>query len=91
MDETDDSQQTYYGPEDAEYGIMVWGSQQGTVEEATVRLNEQGDSVKMLGVSDLAPYPKEDVMAFLESVDDCLVVEMSATPTNRRNCDGRDA
>jgi 2-oxoacid:acceptor oxidoreductase alpha subunit len=79
LDEKDDSHQTQYGPEDAEYGIMVWGSQQGTVEEATERLNEQGYSVKALGVSDLMPYPKADVTAFLESVDECLVVEMNAT------------
>jgi 2-oxoacid:acceptor oxidoreductase alpha subunit len=79
LDEKDASQQTGYGPEDADYGIMTWGSQQGTVEEAVDRLNEQGYSVKALGVSDLAPYPKADVTAFLESVDECLVVEMNVT------------
>ncbi|EMA40748.1 2-oxoglutarate synthase [Halococcus morrhuae DSM 1307] len=79
LDEQEHSNQTYYGPEDAEHGIMVWGSQQGSVEEAVDRLNEQGESVKMLGVSDLMPYPKADVTAFLESVDECLVVEMNIT------------
>jgi 2-oxoacid:acceptor oxidoreductase alpha subunit len=79
LDEQDHSNQTYYGPEDAEHGIMVWGSQQGSVEEAVDRLNEQGESVKMLGVSDMMPYPKEDVTEFLESVDECLVVEMNIT------------
>ncbi|WP_256684348.1 2-oxoacid:acceptor oxidoreductase subunit alpha [Halococcus qingdaonensis] len=79
LDDKEHSNQTYYGPEDAEHGILVWGSQQGSVEEAVDRLNEQGESVKMLGVSDLMPYPKEDVTAFLESVDECLVVEMNIT------------
>ncbi len=79
LDEKDDSHQTDYGPEDADHGILVWGSQQGTVEEAIDRLNEQGHSVKMLGVSDLMPYPKAEVTEFLESVDECLVVEMNVT------------
>jgi pyruvate ferredoxin oxidoreductase alpha subunit len=68
-----------YGPEDAEYGIMTFGSQQGTVEEAVDRLNEAGHSVKSLGVSELAPYPVDQVSEFLESVDECLVVEMNAS------------
>jgi pyruvate ferredoxin oxidoreductase alpha subunit len=71
--------QTAYGPDDAEYGIMTWGSQQGTVEEAVDRLNDQGHSVKALGVSDLMPYPKEEVTDLLESVEECLVVEMNAS------------
>lgn len=79
LDEKDDSHQTAYGPEDAEYGILVWGSHQGTVEEAVDRLNEDDYSVKALGVGDLAPYPKKEVTEFLESVAECVVVEMNAT------------
>ncbi|WP_135364246.1 2-oxoacid:acceptor oxidoreductase subunit alpha [Halosimplex halophilum] len=71
--------QTHHGPEEAEYGIMCWGSHQGTVFEAVDRLNDAGHSVKAIGVSDLMPYPKEEVSAFLESVEECLVVEMNAT------------
>ncbi|AEM57460.1 2-ketoglutarate ferredoxin oxidoreductase subunit alpha [Haloarcula hispanica N601] len=73
------SHQTYHGPDEADYGILVWGSQQGTVFEAVDRLNENGHSVKALGVSDMAPYPKEEVSEWLESVDEALVVEMNAT------------
>jgi pyruvate ferredoxin oxidoreductase alpha subunit len=79
LDENEESHQTAYGLDDAEYGIITWGSQQGTVEEAVDRLNDSGYSVKAMGVSDLAPYPKADVTAFLESVDEALVVEMNAT------------
>jgi pyruvate ferredoxin oxidoreductase alpha subunit len=71
--------QTHYGPEDADYGILVWGSQQDTAFEAVDRLNEAGHSVKALGVSDMMPYPTEEVSAWLESVDQALVVEMNAT------------
>jgi len=70
---------THYGPEEAEYGIMTFGSQQGTVEEAVDRLNDDGHSVKMLSVSEMAPYPVEEVTEFVESVDEVLVVEMNAS------------
>ncbi|PSQ24853.1 2-oxoacid:acceptor oxidoreductase subunit alpha [Halobacteriales archaeon QS_9_67_17] len=50
------SHQSRRGDEDATYGIMTFGSQQGTVEEAA-----------------------EEIEAFLESVDECLVVEMNAS------------
>ncbi|QLG27085.1 2-oxoacid:acceptor oxidoreductase subunit alpha [Halorarum halophilum] len=68
-----------YGPEDTEYGILTFGSQQGTVEEAVDRLNENGTSVRMLSVGELAPFPVDDVEAFVESVDEVLVVEMNAS------------
>ncbi|WP_049984923.1 2-oxoacid:acceptor oxidoreductase subunit alpha [Halobellus rufus] len=75
----DEDTNTHYGPEEAEYGIMTFGSQQGTVEEAVDRLNDQGHSVKMLGVSEMAPYPVAEVTEFVESVDEVLVVEMNAS------------
>ncbi|MFC7020504.1 MULTISPECIES: 2-oxoacid:acceptor oxidoreductase subunit alpha [Haloarcula] len=78
LDENADHQ-TYHGPEEADYGILVWGSQQDTAFEAVDRLNETGHSVKALGVSDMMPYPVEEVSEFLESVDQALVVEMNAT------------
>ncbi|MEF8872821.1 MAG: 2-oxoacid:acceptor oxidoreductase subunit alpha [Haloarculaceae archaeon] len=79
LDDREESNQTYHGPADAEYGILTWGSQQDTVFEAVDRLNELGHSVKAIGVSDLMPYPEADVTAFLESVEECLVVEMNAS------------
>ncbi len=79
LDSADSSHQTYYGDDDSTYGIMTFGSQQGTVEEGVDRLVEDGHSVKSLGVSDLMPFPKAEVTEFLESVDECLVVEMTAS------------
>ncbi|MGQ4555429.1 2-oxoacid:acceptor oxidoreductase subunit alpha [Halobellus sp. GM3] len=75
----DEGTNTHYGPETADYGIMTFGSQQGTVEESVDRLNERGHSVKMLGVSEMAPYPVDEVTEFVESVDEVLVVEMNAS------------
>ena len=79
LDEEYESQQTYYGPEDAEYGLITWGSQQGAVEEAVDRLNDAGHSVRSIGVSDMMPFPKQEMTEFLESVEEALVVEMNAT------------
>ncbi|WP_336022931.1 2-oxoacid:acceptor oxidoreductase subunit alpha [Halobellus salinisoli] len=75
----DEGTNTHYGPEEAEYGILTFGSQQGTVEEAIDRLNDESHAVKMLGVSEMAPFPVEEVTAFVESVDQVLVVEMNAS------------
>ena len=83
------SNQSYHGPEDAEYGIMTWGSQQGTVEEAVGRLNDAGHSVKSLSVSDLMPFAEAEVTEFLESVESCLVVEMNASAQFKRHVQGR--
>jgi len=79
LDSADDSNQTYMGPEDADYGIVTWGSQQGAVREAVDRLNDAGHSVRAIGVSDMMPFPEAELTAFLESVERAMVVEMNAT------------
>jgi pyruvate ferredoxin oxidoreductase alpha subunit len=71
--------QTYFGPEDAEYGLVTWGSQQGTVKEAVDRLNDAGHSVKALSVGQMMPYPKDEVSEFIESVEEAVVVEMNSS------------
>ncbi|MFB6147033.1 MAG: 2-oxoacid:acceptor oxidoreductase subunit alpha [Halobacteriaceae archaeon] len=76
---TERDHQSYAGPDDAEYGIISFGSQQDTVEEAVERLNENGRSVKSLGVGDIQPLASEEVEAFIESVEAVLVVEMNST------------
>jgi pyruvate ferredoxin oxidoreductase alpha subunit len=79
LDGREASHQTYHGPADATQAILTWGSQQDTVFEAVDRLNDAGSEVTALGVSDLLPYPEAEVSSFLESVDECLVVEMNAS------------
>ena len=79
LDGLERSNNSVYGPEDADYGVITWGSQKGTVEEAVDRLNEDGDRVKALTVTEMAPFPEEQVTEFLESVDEALVVEMNAS------------
>ena len=79
LDDSEHSHQTHHGPADADLGMLAWGSQQDTVFEAVDRLNAAGHEVKALGVSDMLPYPETEVRGFLESVRECVVVEMNAT------------
>ena len=84
LDADESSHQTYHGPEEADYGIVTFGSQQGTVEEAIDRLNEAGHSVRSLGVSDMMPLAEAEISDFLASVDEALVVEMTGSAQFRK-------
>ncbi|AWB27592.1 2-oxoacid:acceptor oxidoreductase subunit alpha [Halococcoides cellulosivorans] len=75
----DESLVTRHGPADADYGVITWGSQQGTVFEAVDRLNADGQSVAALGVSQIKPFPAPEIEAFIEGVDEVVVVEMNAS------------
>jgi pyruvate ferredoxin oxidoreductase alpha subunit len=80
LDARETTHQTTHAPvEDADYGIVTFGSQQGTVEEAVDRLAADGHGVKSLCVSELKPFAAAEVTTFLESVDEALVVEMNAS------------
>lgn len=79
LNDRETSHQTYYGPDEADYGFICWGSTQGVVEEATDRLLADDHSVRALSVSDLMPFPQDEVATFLESVSEAIVVEMNAT------------
>jgi pyruvate ferredoxin oxidoreductase alpha subunit len=74
-----ESNQVVHGDENAPLGLLTWGSTQDTVFEAVDELDEMGHAVKAMGVSDLMPFPEQEVTEFLESVDECLVVEMNAS------------
>jgi len=87
--DADAGHQAVYGPEDAQYGILSWGSTKGVAEEAVDRLNADGHSVKSMNVSDMMPFAKDEVTAFLERVDEALVVEMNATAQFRRHIQGQ--
>ncbi|WP_227376087.1 2-oxoacid:acceptor oxidoreductase subunit alpha [Haladaptatus halobius] len=89
LDAMDESHQTVYGPDNADYAILNFGSTKGAVEEAVDVLNEDDHSVKAMNVSDMVPFPKDEVSEFLEDVDEALVVEMNATAQFRRHIQGQ--
>ncbi|MFB6153944.1 MAG: 2-oxoacid:acceptor oxidoreductase subunit alpha [Halodesulfurarchaeum sp.] len=75
----EETRNTRYGDEEADFGILTFGSHQGTVKEAVARLNEGGTPVKALSVGEIQPFPTEEVTAFVRSCDEVLVVEMNST------------
>jgi len=79
LDAEESSHQTYHGPDDADYGIITFGSQQGTVLEALDRLTDAGHDVRAMGVSDMMPFPDAEMTEFLESVEQAMVVEMNGS------------
>lgn len=77
--ESDHVLQTRFGSDDPEFGVITFGSQQGTVSEAVDRMNNSGFDVAGMGVSQMKPFPEDTVQSFIDEVSDCLVVEMSST------------
>jgi 2-oxoglutarate ferredoxin oxidoreductase subunit alpha len=68
-----------YGPEDADVGIVCWGSSKGAVQEAVAAANARGEKVAAFVPQMLYPYPKHDFEEFLAHVREILVVELSYT------------
>jgi 2-oxoglutarate ferredoxin oxidoreductase subunit alpha len=66
-----------YGPEDADVGILCWGSSKGPVKEAVLRSNARGLSVAAFVPQVLYPFPKNELEAFLARVKGFVVVELS--------------
>lgn len=76
IEESDVSLQKTFGLDDATVGIITFGSQQGTVRDV---VENSSYDVKGMGVSQLKPFPVDDVQSFLDDLRVCIVVEMNAT------------
>jgi 2-oxoglutarate ferredoxin oxidoreductase subunit alpha len=66
-----------YGSEDAEVGILCWGSSKGPVKEAVLRANAEGRSVAAFVPQVLYPFPKQELETFLAGVKELVVMELS--------------
>lgn len=69
----------YYGPEDAEVGVIGWGSAKGAIKEAIQQLNDEGYPVKAAIPQILAPLPQEKLETFIEPLHTVMVAEISFT------------
>jgi len=67
----------FYGPEDAEVGVLGWGSSKGAIKEAVLRLNEEGYSVKAAVPQILMPLPTKQLNQYVESLHSLIVAEIS--------------
>jgi 2-oxoglutarate ferredoxin oxidoreductase subunit alpha len=68
-----------YGPQEAEFTFVGWGSTYGPAREAVDRLNGDGVTANLVHFVDIWPFPEDEVRPILESAN-CLVnIENNAT------------
>lgn len=66
-----------YGPEDADLGILCWGSCKGPVKEAVLRANGRGEKVAAFVPQLLYPFPYHEFRHFLRGIRDIVIFELS--------------
>jgi 2-oxoglutarate ferredoxin oxidoreductase subunit alpha len=68
-----------YGLDGAETVLLSWGSTFGALREAIDRLDERGEAVRMIHVSEVWPFPSEALRALVKGAQQFIVVECNAT------------
>lgn len=68
-----------YGPEDADYTVVTWGSTTGAVRDALPQLLSDGISVNILQLRLLSPFPVEAVTRILKKAKVRIGLEMNYT------------
>jgi 2-oxoglutarate ferredoxin oxidoreductase subunit alpha len=68
-----------YGAGKPEITLVSWGSTYGAVREAVDILNERGNSISMLQLNQLWPFPAEQVADALSNSNASYVVEANAS------------
>ena len=66
-----------YGPEDADVGILCWGSSKGPVKEAVLKAQARGEKVAAFVPQVLYPFPKHEFEEFLKGIKEFIVMELS--------------
>jgi 2-oxoglutarate ferredoxin oxidoreductase subunit alpha len=64
-----------YGPQDADFTFVGWGSTYGPLREAVDRLNAQGVQANMLHIVDTWPFPVEPAAQMLAAAKRTIAVE----------------
>lgn len=65
----------YYGPDEAQIGIIGWGSTEGAIREARYLAEARGIPVRHLHPKMVSPLPDRQIEHFLSEVDQVIVVE----------------
>jgi 2-oxoglutarate ferredoxin oxidoreductase subunit alpha len=68
-----------YGPQDADIGVIGWGSTEGAIQEAVDRALAKGIKVAAVHPKVLMPLPEQDLSQFISSVKRLMVVELNYT------------
>jgi 2-oxoglutarate ferredoxin oxidoreductase subunit alpha len=66
-----------YGPDEADVGILCWGSAKGPVKEAVLKANGRGEKVSAFVPQLLYPFPFHEFQKYLRGVKDIIIVELS--------------
>ena len=67
----------FYGSDDAEIGVIAWGSTKGAVKEAVKKANEKGIKVQAIIPQIIYPFLMKPFKKFLENKKKVIIVEMS--------------
>jgi 2-oxoglutarate ferredoxin oxidoreductase subunit alpha len=67
------------GPEDADAAFVCWGSSFGAVKEALQEINDRGNKVRMIHLSEIWPFPQSAFVAALDGIKKFIVVESNVT------------
>jgi len=70
---------TLYGPQQAEFTFVGWGSTYGPVREVVDQLNEGGNKANFLHFTDIWPLPEDKVSHLLEKTSHIICVESNST------------
>jgi 2-oxoglutarate ferredoxin oxidoreductase subunit alpha len=68
-----------YGPKGADTTLIGWGSTYYAICEAVDALTDEGLSINSLHLSELWPFPAEDVTSALDGAHKTIVIENNAT------------
>ncbi len=68
-----------FGPEEANTAFVCWGSSLGAVKEALHEINEKGNKVRMIHLSEIWPFPMSAFVAALGRTQQFIVIESNAT------------
>ena len=68
-----------YGPDEAEWTFVGWGSTYGPLREAVDMLVSQGTTANMLHLRDVWPFPADHVQEALSNAERTVMVEGNAT------------
>lgn len=69
----------YYGPEEADLSILLFGTTKMPVREAMSWLEQEGISVNMMQVTTVWPFPAEQVSEFLTAAAKTAIIEGNKT------------
>ncbi len=68
-----------YGHKGAETVLVCWGSTYGALREAVERLTESDETVRMIHMSEVWPFPREAFLELMRGMRRFVVVENNAT------------